>query len=121
MFAKRDVPHRVVLFWNCAVRKAYFWCYCPHTASSTSAPYTAFLALQHTIVQRTSIAAYIPRAAISSMENFLEGRAVGGDAFAPELNGEPFRLRSYQAEMVKESMHANIICVMDTGSGKTHM
>ncbi|KAL6710677.1 Dicer-like protein 2 [Coniothyrium glycines] len=35
--------------------------------------------------------------------------------------GEPFRLRSYQAEMVSESMIANIIVVMDTGSGKTHI
>jgi superfamily II DNA or RNA helicase len=33
----------------------------------------------------------------------------------------PFRLRAYQAEMVEESMKSNIICVMDTGSGKTHM
>jgi ERCC4-related helicase len=48
-------------------------------------------------------------------------QAAGGDASAAEQNGEPFRLRSYQAEMVEESMHANIICVMDTGSGKTHM
>lgn len=34
---------------------------------------------------------------------------------------ELFRLRSYQAEMVEESMKANIIVVMDTGSGKTHV
>lgn len=33
----------------------------------------------------------------------------------------PFRLRSYQAEMVEESLRANLIVVMDTGSGKTHM
>jgi superfamily II DNA or RNA helicase len=33
----------------------------------------------------------------------------------------PLRLRAYQAEMVDESMKSNIICVMDTGSGKTHM
>jgi len=32
-----------------------------------------------------------------------------------------FRLRSYQAEMVEESLKANVIVVMDTGSGKTHM
>jgi hypothetical protein len=32
-----------------------------------------------------------------------------------------FRLRSYQAEMVEESLKANIIVAMDTGSGKTHM
>ncbi|KAH7398974.1 dicer-like protein 2 [Phaeosphaeria sp. MPI-PUGE-AT-0046c] len=36
-------------------------------------------------------------------------------------NGAAFRLRPYQAEMVEESMHSNIICVMDTGSGKTHI
>nr|KAA8618793.1 SSL2 DNA or RNA helicases of superfamily II [Pyrenophora tritici-repentis]KAI1532508.1 SSL2 DNA or RNA helicase of superfamily II [Pyrenophora tritici-repentis]KAI1535580.1 SSL2 DNA or RNA helicase of superfamily II [Pyrenophora tritici-repentis]KAI1545378.1 SSL2 DNA or RNA helicase of superfamily II [Pyrenophora tritici-repentis]KAI1567148.1 SSL2 DNA or RNA helicase of superfamily II [Pyrenophora tritici-repentis] len=34
---------------------------------------------------------------------------------------ETFQLRAYQAEMVEESMKANIIVVMDTGSGKTHM
>jgi superfamily II DNA or RNA helicase len=32
-----------------------------------------------------------------------------------------FELRSYQAEMVEASMKDNIIVVMDTGSGKTHM
>jgi len=37
------------------------------------------------------------------------------------VDGEPFRLRSYQAEMVEESLHANVIVVMDTGSGKTHV
>ena len=35
--------------------------------------------------------------------------------------GEAFQLRAYQAEMLEESMKANIIVVMDTGSGKTHM
>ncbi|KAI0591579.1 Dicer-dimer multi-domain protein [Pyrenophora tritici-repentis] len=34
---------------------------------------------------------------------------------------ETFQLRAYQAEMVEESMKANIIVVMDTGSGKTHI
>ncbi|KAH7075677.1 dicer-like protein 2, partial [Paraphoma chrysanthemicola] len=34
---------------------------------------------------------------------------------------EPYRLRSYQAEMVEESLKSNIVCVMDTGSGKTHV
>ena len=34
---------------------------------------------------------------------------------------EAFQLRAYQAEMVEESMKANIIVVMDTGSGKTHV
>lgn len=37
------------------------------------------------------------------------------------LQDEPFLLREYQAEMVEESMKANIIVAMDTGSGKTHM
>jgi ERCC4-related helicase len=55
------------------------------------------------------------------MESFSDDRAAAGDASTAKLNGEPFRLRSYQAEMVEESMHSNIICVMDTGSGKTHM
>jgi superfamily II DNA or RNA helicase len=32
-----------------------------------------------------------------------------------------FLLRSYQAEMVEESLRGNVIVVMDTGSGKTHM
>ncbi|PVH94346.1 P-loop containing nucleoside triphosphate hydrolase protein [Periconia macrospinosa] len=34
---------------------------------------------------------------------------------------ENFRLRPYQAEMVEESLKTNIIVVMDTGSGKTHI
>ncbi|KAL7773560.1 hypothetical protein CFE70_003525 [Pyrenophora teres f. teres 0-1] len=34
---------------------------------------------------------------------------------------ETFQLRAYQAEMVEESMRANIIVVMDTGSGKTQI
>ncbi|KAL1792740.1 hypothetical protein ACET3X_009247 [Alternaria dauci] len=34
---------------------------------------------------------------------------------------ETFQLRGYQAEMVAESMKDNIIVVMDTGSGKTHI
>jgi superfamily II DNA or RNA helicase len=34
---------------------------------------------------------------------------------------ETFQLRGYQAEMVEESMRDNVIVVMDTGSGKTHM
>ncbi|CAI6268621.1 unnamed protein product [Periconia digitata] len=34
---------------------------------------------------------------------------------------ETYRLRSYQAEMVAESLKMNIIVVMDTGSGKTHI
>lgn len=38
-----------------------------------------------------------------------------------ETADELFRLRPYQAEMVEESLKSNIIVVMDTGSGKTHM
>ncbi|OCK75355.1 hypothetical protein K432DRAFT_337600 [Lepidopterella palustris CBS 459.81] len=34
---------------------------------------------------------------------------------------EPFRLRSYQTEMVEDSLKENIIVAMDTGSGKTHI
>ena len=42
-------------------------------------------------------------------------------ASTPESQDAPFRLRSYQAEMVEASLSSNIIVVMDTGSGKTHM
>ncbi|KAH7392744.1 hypothetical protein BKA66DRAFT_568064 [Pyrenochaeta sp. MPI-SDFR-AT-0127] len=38
-----------------------------------------------------------------------------------ELVNRPFRLRTYQSEMVEESLQSNIIVVMDTGSGKTHI
>ena len=37
------------------------------------------------------------------------------------FQNQTFRLRSYQAEMVEESLKGNIIVAMDTGSGKTHM
>ena len=44
------------------------------------------------------------------------------DAKAPPAGpSETFQLRGYQAEMVEESLRSNIIVVMDTGSGKTHM
>jgi superfamily II DNA or RNA helicase len=49
---------------------------------------------------------------------------VSRDDTLPDVMGlpnEPFRLRSYQAEMVDESLSDNIIVAMDTGSGKTHM
>ncbi|KAF1945170.1 hypothetical protein EJ02DRAFT_369929 [Clathrospora elynae] len=49
-----------------------------------------------------------------------EGSSPGATVIAASQN-EPFRLRSYQAEMVEESMKSNIIVVMDTGSGKTHI
>ena len=39
----------------------------------------------------------------------------------PAVPIEAFQLRGYQAEMVAESMKDNVIVVMDTGSGKTHM
>ncbi|KAI8934646.1 Dicer-like protein 2 [Plenodomus lindquistii] len=47
----------------------------------------------------------------------LDGMATEGLA----VDNEPFRLRSYQAEMVEESLEKNLIVVMDTGSGKTHI
>lgn len=31
------------------------------------------------------------------------------------------RLRSYQSEMLEESLKRNVIVAMDTGSGKTHV
>ena len=37
------------------------------------------------------------------------------------IDVQPLVLRSYQAEMVEESLSQNVIVVMDTGSGKTHM
>jgi superfamily II DNA or RNA helicase len=40
---------------------------------------------------------------------------------ASNSNEGHFLLRSYQAEMVEESLRGNVIVVMDTGSGKTHM
>ncbi|RMZ74207.1 dicer 2 [Pyrenophora seminiperda CCB06] len=46
------------------------------------------------------------------------------DGITPATGASPpetFQLRAYQAEMVEESMKANIIVVMDTGSGKTHI
>lgn len=42
-------------------------------------------------------------------------------ALAAAFDAEPLALRAYQAEMVEESLKSNIIVVMDTGSGKTHM
>lgn len=45
----------------------------------------------------------------------------GGTTVEAGFERETFRLRSYQAEMVEESLRANIIVAMDTGSGKTHM
>ncbi|KAJ4343390.1 Dicer-like protein 2 [Ascochyta clinopodiicola] len=45
----------------------------------------------------------------------------GASTRAAEVDAQPFVLRSYQAEMVEESLKSNIIVVMDTGSGKTHI
>lgn len=45
----------------------------------------------------------------------------GDDALTVASKDAQFQLRSYQAEMVEESLKANIIVAMDTGSGKTHM
>lgn len=45
----------------------------------------------------------------------------GAIARAATIDAQPLALRSYQAEMVEESLKSNIIVVMDTGSGKTHM
>jgi superfamily II DNA or RNA helicase len=57
----------------------------------------------------------------SEMQSIAKTPANDGGNLVAGPDGEPFRLRSYQAEMVEESMRSNIICVMDTGSGKTHM
>ncbi|KAF2639248.1 P-loop containing nucleoside triphosphate hydrolase protein [Massarina eburnea CBS 473.64] len=54
----------------------------------------------------------------------LESNAIDGDnvkATEPKDASPRFRLRSYQAEMVEESLKSNIIVAMDTGSGKTHI
>ncbi|KAF2497347.1 P-loop containing nucleoside triphosphate hydrolase protein [Lophium mytilinum] len=44
-----------------------------------------------------------------------------GTSVVAGLPNEPFRLRSYQTEMVEASLKENIIVAMDTGSGKTHI
>lgn len=51
----------------------------------------------------------------------VEETQEGAAADAVQLSAQTFRLRSYQDEMVEESLNANIIVAMDTGSGKTHM
>ncbi|KAH3946055.1 Dicer-like protein 2 [Parastagonospora nodorum] len=57
------------------------------------------------------------------MESFTDNLQPANDVgtHMADSHDAPFRLRSYQAEMVEESMQSNIICVMDTGSGKTHI
>ncbi|KAK7607824.1 hypothetical protein BKA81DRAFT_366321 [Phyllosticta paracitricarpa] len=47
-------------------------------------------------------------------------QGIGRDVEGPD-DPLPFRLRSYQTEMVEESLKQNIIVTMDTGSGKTHI
>jgi ERCC4-related helicase len=51
----------------------------------------------------------------------VEGFPDANKADASPAKNAALRLRSYQAEMVEESLKANIIVAMDTGSGKTHM
>jgi len=36
-------------------------------------------------------------------------------------DGDTFTLRSYQDEMLEESLKRNTIIALDTGAGKTHM
>lgn len=36
-------------------------------------------------------------------------------------NDQRIKLRSYQQEMLEESLKRNVIVAMDTGSGKTHV
>lgn len=38
-----------------------------------------------------------------------------------QTGASPFKLRSYQTEMLERSLQGNIIVAMDTGSGKTHI
>ena len=54
------------------------------------------------------------------MEPADEGSGIATPVEGGFLN-QTFRLRSYQTEMVEESLKGNIIVAMDTGSGKTHM
>ncbi|KAF1951090.1 P-loop containing nucleoside triphosphate hydrolase protein [Byssothecium circinans] len=56
------------------------------------------------------------------METNISDADDGEIPVAGQENGSfHFRLRSYQAEMVEESLKSNIIVAMDTGSGKTHI
>lgn len=60
----------------------------------------------------------------------MEISAVGDDLPLPDEKAassevkqeeQPFRLRSYQYELLEESLTRNTIIALDTGSGKTHM
>lgn len=43
-------------------------------------------------------------------------------AMPPSTDSEsPVKLRAYQEEMLEASLQRNVIVVMDTGSGKTHV
>lgn len=53
---------------------------------------------------------------MDSLEEILPARAA-----PPKNENALYTLRSYQAEMVEESLKSNIIVAMDTGSGKTQM
>ncbi|KAH6618772.1 dicer-like protein 2 [Boeremia exigua] len=59
------------------------------------------------------------------MTTTIDPDAVDLDESSPiqavAVDAQPLALRSYQAEMVEESLGSNIIVVMDTGSGKTHI
>lgn len=41
--------------------------------------------------------------------------------FETDDDNHRVRLRSYQSEMLEESLKRNVIVAMDTGSGKTHV
>ena len=81
---------------------------------STSSHLGSLRAIELTSVTSTSTS-------VSTRPMALTNAIQDGVAGVSSSRDEPFRLRSYQAEMVEESMRTNIIVVMDTGSGKTHM
>ncbi|KAF2116487.1 dicer-like protein-like protein 2 [Lophiotrema nucula] len=58
---------------------------------------------------------------VLSKSKLTDEPADGGASVIAGFDNEAFRLRSYQAEMVEESLRSNIIVAMDTGSGKTHI
>jgi superfamily II DNA or RNA helicase len=77
----------------------------PWRPPQLSQPTRSYLNIEHTFV--------VP------MDSPME---VNDGDIAPVASADAaFQLRSYQAEMVEASMKDNIIVVMDTGSGKTHM
>jgi superfamily II DNA or RNA helicase len=68
---------------------------------------------------RTAFVAFHSSLILDIRESLMEIKDGNDVAVAPI--DPTFELRSYQAEMVEASMKDNIIVVMDTGSGKTHM